>query len=78
MDAFKKAMAEAEIQEQVAMKKAARPRGTDSAKVIPVIRTIALKGRGTIDDPCKGVVQIWSLTGKLLATIDECDYHGCE
>ena len=30
MDAFQKAMAEAEIQEQVAMKKAARPRGTDS------------------------------------------------
>lgn len=67
MDAFQKAMAEAEIQEQVAMKKAARPRGTDSAKVIQVIRTVALEGRGTIDDPCRQSIQYWSLDGKLLA-----------
>lgn len=78
MNEYKRAMAEAEVQEQLAMKKAARPRGTDSAKVIPVIRTVALKGRGTDGDPVGRVVQLWSLTGKLLATIDECDYHGCE
>lgn len=78
MNAFDKAMAEVHAKEQIAMKKTARPRGTDSAKVISVIRTKSLEGRGTDDDPVKRVVQLWSFTGKLLATIDECDYHGCE
>lgn len=45
----------------------ARPRGTDSAKVIQVIETTALRGKGTQDDPCHTVIQYWSLDGKLLA-----------
>lgn len=67
MNAFEKAMAEVQVQEQSAMKKAARPRGTDSAKIIPVIRTVSLKGRGTDDDPCRECIQYWSLDGELLA-----------
>jgi len=48
-------------------KNAVRPRGTDSAKVIEVIVTEALEGRGTMDDPCYIKTQYWSLDGKLLA-----------
>lgn len=51
--------------------KTARPRGTDSARVIQVIETTALLGTGTIDDPCKIVKQYWSVDGELLA--DNCD-----
>lgn len=49
-------------------KQTARPRGTDSARVIQVIETRALDGRGTDDDPCKVLVQYWSLDGELLAS----------
>lgn len=48
-------------------KETARPRGTDSAKVIQVIETRALAGSGTPDDPCRIRVQYWSVEGKLLA-----------
>lgn len=48
--------------------KTVRPRGTDSAKVIQVIETRALEGRGTDDDPCQILVQYWSLDGELLAS----------
>lgn len=48
-------------------KKTARPRGTDSARVISVIETEALEGRGTKDDPCRIQKRYWSLEGKLLA-----------
>lgn len=48
-------------------KMTARPRGTDSAKVIQVIVTEALEGRGTEDDPCRIRLQYWDLNGKLLA-----------
>lgn len=45
----------------------ARPRGTDGAKVIQVIETRALKGKGTRDDPCYISFQYWSLDGEFLA-----------
>ena len=45
----------------------ARPRGTDSAEVVQVIKTEALKGKGTEDDLCHIVTQYWSLDGDLLA-----------
>lgn len=45
----------------------ARPRGTDSAKVIQVIVTEALEGRGTNDDPCFTQRKYWTLDGELLA-----------
>lgn len=48
-------------------KSTARPRGTDSAKVMSVIKTQALVGTGTESDPCRIVTQYWSLDGKLLA-----------
>lgn len=48
--------------------KTARPRGTDSAKVIQVIVTEALEGKGTESDPCKIQKRYWSLDGELLAT----------
>lgn len=50
----------------------ARPRGTDSARVIQVIQTTALRGTGVDEkDPCRRVIQYWSLDGKLLAERDD-------
>ena len=37
----------------------ARPRGTDSAKMISVIETRSLRGKGTESDKCRIVVQYW-------------------
>lgn len=48
----------------------ARPRGTDSAKVIQVIESTTLIGAGTEDDPCRLITQYWSLDGKKLAERD--------
>lgn len=45
----------------------ARPRGTDHARLITVIETVSLCGRGTPEDPAHIQVQYWSTTGKLLA-----------
>ncbi|HCL03098.1 MAG TPA: carboxypeptidase [Lachnoclostridium phytofermentans] len=51
----------------------ARPRGTDSARVIQVIETKTLRGKGdSQSDLCRGVTQYWSLEGKLLAENDPC------
>lgn len=44
-----------------------------SAELIQVIRTVALDGRGTDDDPCREVTQYWSPCGELLATVDPYD-----
>ena len=46
---------------------AARPRGTDSAKVIGVIETKSLRGKGTENDKCRTVIQYWDFEGNLLA-----------
>ena len=48
----------------------ARPRGTDSAKVIQVIETKALRGLGTEKDPAREVIQYWDLEGNFLAESD--------
>lgn len=50
----------------------ARPRGTDSARVVPVVETRALRGNGTEEDKCREVTQYWSLGGELLAENDPC------
>ena len=42
-------------------------RGVDSAKVIQVIETKALKGNGTENDPIRLVTQYWDFNGILLA-----------
>lgn len=55
------------MQEQ---KETARPRGTDSARVIQVIVTEAIEGRGVDGDPVRIVHQYWSLDGELLAKVD--------
>lgn len=47
-----------------------RPRGTDSARVIQVIQTKAVRGVGTEEDPCRLVIQYWDTEGKLLAEND--------
>ena len=49
----------------------ARPRGTDSARVIQVIETVALRGSGSNhEDPVRHVKQYWSLDGEFLAEKD--------
>lgn len=47
-----------------------RPRGTDSAQLINVIKTESLRGVGAKDDPCRMVIQYWSTDGQLLAEKD--------
>lgn len=50
----------------------ARPRGTDRAEVISVIKTEALVGAGEeMKDPCRLVTQYWSLDGEKLAVDDD-------
>ena len=57
--------------EELFEKRAARPRGTDSAKLIQVIVTESIAGRGiTEDDPVRTVKQYWSTDGELLAIND--------
>lgn len=48
----------------------ARPRGTDKAKVIKVIQTTSLIGRGTKEDPARHIYQYWDFKGNLLANHD--------
>ena len=43
-----------------------RPRGTDSARVIQVIETRSIEGRGTPYDPCRTIIQYWKFDGNLL------------
>jgi hypothetical protein len=52
------------------MKETARPRGTDKAKVMKVIRTESLIGRGIPEDPVRIIYQYWDFKGKLLASYD--------
>lgn len=49
----------------------ARAMGTNSAKVIQVIETKALKGLGTESDPVREIVQYWDLEGNPLASFDK-------
>lgn len=51
-------------------KETARPRGTDSARVIQVVETRAIMGAGTQEDPVREVVQYWSFDGEKLAERD--------
>ena len=52
--------------------KVVRPRGTDSARVIPVIETKSIRGSGADDDLCRLVIQYWDFDGNLLAENDPC------
>lgn len=46
----------------------ARPKGTESVKMIQVIETKSTIGSGTEDDPFRTIVQYWDLEGNFLAT----------
>ena len=67
---FRKKRAQLELKER--WNKMARPRGTDSAKVIQVIKTESMRGEGTLDDLCRIVTQYWDFEGNLLAENDPC------
>lgn len=56
------------MKEEKKLVSAVRPRGTDEACVIQVIRTKSLVGAGTPDDLSKIMVQYWDFEGNLLAT----------
>ena len=47
-----------------------RPRGTDKAEVIQVIRTESIIGRGIEEDPVRTIYQYWDFEGNLLASKD--------
>lgn len=47
-----------------------RPRGTDKAEVIQVIRTKSTLGEGTKEDPARYIYQYWDFEGNLLASND--------
>ena len=47
-------------------------RGTDSAKIVHLIQTVAPMGSGTEDDPVRLVRQFWTLDGK---PVFQLDYH---
>lgn len=47
-----------------------RPRGTDKAEVIQVIKTASLLGLGTKEDPARYIYQYWDFEGNLLAIHD--------
>lgn len=51
----------------------ARPRGTDKAEVMQVIKTISLLGLGTKEDPVRYLYQYWDFDGNLLAKHDTLD-----
>lgn len=48
----------------------ARPRGTDKAEVMQVIKTMSLFGLGTKEDPVRYIYQYWDFKGNLLASHD--------
>ncbi len=50
-----------------------RPRGTDKAKVIRVIRTESIIGNGTKEDQVRQIYQYWDFKGNLLAKHDTLD-----
>lgn len=51
----------------------ARPRGTDKAEVMKVIKTTSLLGRGTEKDPARYIYQYWDFEENLLASHDTLD-----
>ena len=48
----------------------ARPRGTDKAEIIQVIKTTSILGQGIEKDPVRYIYQYWDFEGNLLAKQD--------
>lgn len=46
--------------------------GMNYSRVIQVIETVSVRGKGTEEDTCRPVKQYWSLDGELLAENDPC------
>lgn len=53
------------------MKSEITPRGTDRAKIIQVIETQTLAGRGIPEDPARVRTQYWSFDGVILGDSEE-------
>lgn len=49
------------------------PRGTDKAKLVEVIETRSIRGAGTLEDPCRQIIQYWTKTGRLIGEDDPAD-----
>lgn len=47
--------------------------GTESVKILKVIRTISTIGDGTKEDPVRPIYQYWDFKGNLLASHDTLD-----
>lgn len=47
-----------------------RPRGTDKVKVMQVIETESIIGKGIPEDPVRLIYQYWDFKGNLLAQND--------
>ncbi len=47
-----------------------KPNRCKLAEAVQVIRTVTLVGSGTQEDPCRDVVQYWTLDGQLIAMVD--------
>lgn len=50
-----------------------RPRGTDKAEIVSVIKTTSILGNGTEKDPVRYIYQYWDFEGNLLASHDTLD-----
>lgn len=61
------------IRENKHLVSAVIPRGTEKACVIKVIKTTALLGAGTPEDPLRYLYQYRDFEGKLLAQHDSCN-----
>ncbi len=57
------------------MSKLSRPNGVNSVKLVTVIETKLIRGKGTNQDPCRTVYQYWNSDGELLAENDTIIMH---
>ena len=46
------------------------PDAVTSVDVIQVIRTVAMRGAGTPNDPCRNITQFWTMDGALIKETD--------
>ena len=46
------------------------PDAVTSVDVMQVIRTVAMKGAGTEEDPFRNITQFWTLDGFLIKEVD--------
>lgn len=42
------------------------------AEIVEVIKTASKMGEGTINDPCRIIVEYWTKDGELIVAIDQC------